>query len=404
MPCTAHSLNLVGKSAAVGCPAAARFFCLLQNLYTWLVASTHRWQVHQKHLKGLPVNKALSDTRWSARHDAIRSVNKSYNENIAALEELATDENQRRDSRLEAEGFRKKLEQLEVAILLEIWDTILERFQKTNLSLQERGLSLNSAIHLLKSLLEFVKRQRSEFDSYEEKGKKKSVEKEYKQSSIRSQKRKCQFDEGPSDETVFSPRQKFKVEVFLVIIDKLSSALQHRLDAYKDIHENFGFLTNLTELSNDAIRGAAAKLMEEYSSDFEDCFPSELVQFSELFKTVIVQPQGQGQGQEEAQCEPQNTCTELKMLLFLNELNFTQSFPNVHIALRIYLSMMTSNCSGERSFSKLKRIKNEVRSCMGQQRLSLLSLMSIEREIVSSLSFTDLIDNFAMRKVRKRRF
>ena len=31
-----------------------------------------------------------------------------------------------RDSRLEAEGLRKELEQLEVAILLEIWDTILE--------------------------------------------------------------------------------------------------------------------------------------------------------------------------------------------------------------------------------------------------------------------------------------
>ena len=41
MPCTAHSINLVGKSAA-GCPAAVRFFCLLQNLYTRLVATTHR--------------------------------------------------------------------------------------------------------------------------------------------------------------------------------------------------------------------------------------------------------------------------------------------------------------------------------------------------------------------------
>ena len=99
---------------------------------------------------------------------------------------MATEDNQPPDSRLEA--FRKELEQLKLAILLEIWDTILERFQKTNVSLQERGLSLNSAMHLLKSLLEFVKRQHSEFDSYEEKGKDKSVEKEYKQSSIRSKK------------------------------------------------------------------------------------------------------------------------------------------------------------------------------------------------------------------------
>ena len=32
--------------------------------------------------------------------------------------------------------------------------------------------------------------------------------------------------------------------------------------------------------------------------------------------------------------------------------------PNMEVALRIYLSLMATNCSGERSFSKLKRIKD----------------------------------------------
>ena len=70
VPSTAHSPNLVGKSAAEGGPAATRFkkkkftyFFILQNLYTWLVASTHRWQGLHKQSKRLPVNKALSDTR-----------------------------------------------------------------------------------------------------------------------------------------------------------------------------------------------------------------------------------------------------------------------------------------------------------------------------------------------------
>ena len=134
-------------------------------------------------MRGLPVTKALSDTRWSARHDAVRAVNKGYNENMSALEELLTNENLPRDSRLEAEGFLKKLQQLEVAILLEIWDTLLGRFQKTSLALQESGLPLNSAVNLLKSLLEFVKSQRSEFQYYEEKGMEKSVVKEYKECS-----------------------------------------------------------------------------------------------------------------------------------------------------------------------------------------------------------------------------
>ena len=38
---------------------------------------------------------------------------------------------------------------------------------------------------------------------------------------------------------------------------------------------------------------------------------------------------------------------------------------------------------------------------MGQQRLNMLSLMNIEKELVGLLSFTDLIANFAMRKIRK---
>jgi len=58
----------------------------------------------------------------------------------------------------------KKIQQLEVAILLELWDTVLWRFHKASLSLQESGLSLNSAVHLLQSLLEFVESQRSEFE------------------------------------------------------------------------------------------------------------------------------------------------------------------------------------------------------------------------------------------------
>ena len=100
VPCTANSLNLVGKCATKGCPVAIRFFYLLQSLHAWLVASTHRWQVHRNHLKGLPVTKALSDNRWSAQHDDVRAVNKGYNESMPALEGLVTNENQPRDSRL----------------------------------------------------------------------------------------------------------------------------------------------------------------------------------------------------------------------------------------------------------------------------------------------------------------
>ena len=57
------------------------------------------------------------------------------------------------------------------------------------------------------------------------------------------------------------------------------------------------------------------------------------------------------------------------------------TFPNVEIMLRMCLVIVVPNCSGERSFSKLKFIKNRLRTTMSHDRLSHLALMSIEYDI-----------------------
>ena len=77
-------------------------------------------------------------------------------------------------------------------------------------------------------------------------------------------------------------------------------------------------------------------------------------------------------------------------------------FPNIEIALRIYLSLMVSNCSGERSFSKLKCIKNELRNRIGQDRLNSLSIMSIESDVLRQLDFSQIIMDFSHLMSRKR--
>ena len=90
------------------------------------------------------------------------------------------------------------------------------------------------------------------------------------------------------------------------------------------------------------------------------------------------------------------------MYLLLKNRDITQTFPNVEIVMIIYLCMLVSNCTGEQSFSKLKRIKNELRNKTSQDRLNMLSLLSIEHELLQSVSFTDVINDFAVCKARKR--
>ena len=105
------------------------------------------------------------------------------------------------------------------------------------------------------------------------------------------------------------------------------------------------FQQNVTRKRWRHVQRAENLLKEKYLKDFEECFPSELLQFSAHFKSAC--------GQE--QRERQSTNTELNMVLLLNENTNEHRFPNVHITLNIYMS--ASNCSGEQSFSKLKWIK-----------------------------------------------
>ena len=86
VPCAAHSLNLVGSRVACCCLDVTSYFGLLQALYSFLSGSTFRWQMLKDCLLpfGLVV-KALSDTRWSARSDATRSVYAHYPDTLKAL-------------------------------------------------------------------------------------------------------------------------------------------------------------------------------------------------------------------------------------------------------------------------------------------------------------------------------
>jgi hypothetical protein len=77
------------------------------------------------------------------------------------------------------------------------------------------------------------------------------------------------------------------------------------------------------------------------------------------------------------------------------------SFPNLAIALRIMLTMPNSTATAERNFSKLKIIKNYIRTMMGEERFSSLALLLIESKLRENLDFSDLIFSFADLKARK---
>ncbi|XP_014880151.1 zinc finger MYM-type protein 1-like [Poecilia latipinna] len=73
-------------------------------------------------------------------------------------------------------------------------------------------------------------------------------------------------------------------------------------------------------------------------------------------------------------------------------------------ALILFLTLPVSVASSEHSFSKLKTIKNHLRSTMGQERLSGLAILSIENERAKKMDIQSIMDDFAERKVRRMPF
>ena len=283
IPCTAHSLNLVGVSAVDCCIDAVSFFGFVQALYTFF-AATHRWTVLSDCLSRLPGKsltlKFLSETRWSARADAVAALCVGYEEIKSALLDIGADDNQNGATRHEANCLANSMDTLETAFMSVLWNAILTRYNETSIKLQSATCDLKLAIALLESLYAFTYDLRNRFDEFESNALTASGNSDYLSVLARPRKRTRHFDEMKGTDVVLQGRDKFRVETFIVIVNQLQTSLRGRIDAYKDVRKVFIVIAEFHVLDNDQLREHAQTLAVTYSTDLEPSMScDEMVQF-----------------------------------------------------------------------------------------------------------------------------
>lgn len=389
IPCSSHSLNLVGNSAAESSVTASEYFDFVQNVYTFFSQSTHRWNILIKHIgNSAHTIKRVSDTRWSARADAVLALRTNYMEVKDALTEISNDENQKSLAKLESKALLKKMEKYDTALMTVLWNTVLQRMNATSKSLQKSDLCLTTAVALLQSLATFIQDVRNDFQKIEDEASPliTSAELSYHDEGRRHKKRKVFFDETPDNEVVLSGKQKFVVNTMNVVCDRLIAELNKRMDAYKVINTRFGIFFNFNEdLHGREFQSMIEELKTAYHTDIE-CANTI---FEEEVRHFVMH----------AKAEKLQTPVEMYQLI-LGGLKST--FPNVETILRIFMTIPVSNASGERSFSVLKRVKSYLRNSMGQERMDNLALLCIESEETNKIHFEEQIDAFAKMKARKK--
>ena len=83
--------------------------------------------------------------------------------------------------------------------------------------------------------------------------------------------------------------------------------------------------------------------------------------------------------------------------------DFTESLSNLALSLKLFLTVCVSVALCERSFSKLKLIKNYF-YLHQQSRLSNLALLSIEPEVAGTTNFDVVMNDLASVRSRSARF
>ena len=111
--------------------------------------------------------KRLSDTRWSSHFDVVHALYRDFEKIKPALASVSADTEQEMNTRREAEGWSKKMEDLEMIFLTILWNDILERMNKTSKVLQSEEVDILVAMNLLESMKTYLQEIRDKFSEYE---------------------------------------------------------------------------------------------------------------------------------------------------------------------------------------------------------------------------------------------
>lgn len=96
-----------------------------------------------------------------------------------------------------------------------------------------------------------------------------------------------------------------------------------------------------------------------------------------------------------SRCEFCRECPGCCLLIIKNYNLYRNAYPTMYIAYKFLLTISIVQVSCERSFSILKHIKNRLRSMLTDEHLEALMMMAIERDILTSLSYDDILCTLA---------
>ena len=232
--CASHNLNLVLKDAMERVTETRQFYDTIESVYTFFGHSIVRWQklqnIHDRSSSN-PTLKVLNPTRWSGRYDAVYALKERFSDIMKCLTHIILTSTKPKE-RDEAMAIKKQIENFDFVFMLVVQCKILEIVNIPSKAMQCNTIDLISAHKLLQKAAQNIAELRTSFDAVMNEAS--SILSQWglprQFSNKRAKKTKTIFDELSKGLALSDPVKRFRVTVFLPLMDIVSRQLINRFE------------------------------------------------------------------------------------------------------------------------------------------------------------------------------
>lgn len=384
--CYAHCLNLALVDSTRNVRDSSEFFALMEALYVFMSTTKAHAIYLQQQSKLHPTKQVrqlqrLSDTRWACRYLAVDAVCSTFDSILATLEVIKDGDD--RPKAVEAIGILTQVRCFRFLLLLIIFWRILSCTKSLSDQLQSTTIDMARAADLAEATIETFEEFRTDaaWEHLFQYSKDVATLHNISSTLPRPQRQKrlpkrledgVLVLSGTGSRDVMTSSAHFKISIYFPILDAMLSELQRRFND-KNLEQMKGIQSCNPQSNHFLQPDKLIPLANSYGLDH-----SSLAMECKLAKRTLAGK-------------------EIESIVgVLSEVYPSKAaFPTLVQLLQIGLTTVVSTAQCERSFSALKRIKTYLRSTMGEQRLTDLAVLSIERELSQGLSLDEIVDQFA---------
>uniref|UniRef100_A0A669EY62 DUF4371 domain-containing protein n=1 Tax=Oreochromis niloticus TaxID=8128 RepID=A0A669EY62_ORENI len=393
--CQAHCLNLVLVESAKSNMCFVSFFNLIKKLYTFMANSSKRHSAFIKMQEKLypeqrPLElQKLSDTRWACREAALKTMRKILPAVMQFLEEILQQDPP--DSLAGDAMILLQTINFEFILCLEITCPIFQVTATASDALQKKDIDLAAAYKIVDGVLQSLDHSRTEeeFEKIYEQAREKAasvgldppseVPGQARRRKVPAKFKFAATTATADDHAFTTPQEYYCVKVFYVFVDTMTQELLRRFKGGDNsTWEILNALHTLTVPENWKIisteaHQAVKKLCQFYDIEEECKLQIELKVFHASYSCPA-------------------PVSVASILSVVKENNAHLIFTNMTELLKTYGTLPVSTATVERSFSKLKLVKNKLSTLCSEERLSDLLLLAVEKDV--PVNHSDVIDIF----------